>query len=73
VANAKEGEQKKNIAAQKLAALQAVLPKDRAADLEKQRRQAEQDWATLNNAMQDTQYVPKAEILAFIHRLPSPY
>lgn len=57
MANAKEGEQKKNIAAQKLAALQAVLPKDRAADLEKQRRQAEQDWATLNNAMQDTQYV----------------
>lgn len=55
IKSAKEGEQKKNLAAEKLDALKAVLPKDKQAELDRQKQAAEADWQQLVKSMQDTQ------------------
>lgn len=52
--SAEEGARKKDIAVAKLEALKAVLPKQKRAELEKQQRQAENDWKQLEAGMQNT-------------------
>lgn len=52
---AAEGEKKKDLAMAKLDALKAVLPKQKQAELEKQKKQAATEWQGLVKAMQNTQ------------------
>lgn len=55
IAGLKDGEQKKNLAAAKLDSLKAVLPRERQAELERQRKQADKEFQDLVKQLQQTQ------------------
>lgn len=57
MANSKEGEKKKALAASKVDMVKAVLPKEKQAELDRQKKAAEKDWADLVKQMDNTQYV----------------
>ncbi|KAK3089086.1 hypothetical protein FSP39_000625 [Pinctada imbricata] len=55
MASMKEGKKKKDLAASKVDAAKSVLPKDKQADLDRQKTQAEKDWEDLMDLMEQTQ------------------
>jgi len=52
---AAEGEKKKDLAMAKLDSLKALLPKQKQAELEKQKKQTEAEWKQLAKSMNNTQ------------------
>ena len=52
---AAEGEKKKDLAMAKLDSLKALLPKQKQAELEKQKKQTEAEWKQLAKYMNNTQ------------------
>lgn len=57
ISGLKDGEKKKDLASAKLDTLKAVLPRDRQAELEKQRKLADKEFQDLVKQLQQTQYV----------------
>jgi len=68
MASAKEGEQKKNLAKSKIDTAKSVLPKQKQAELDKQKKAAEEEWQELMEQMQNTQYVIYFCLKPFIFR-----
>lgn len=50
-----EGERKKDLAAARVNMAKSVLPHDKQAELEKQKKKAEKDWSELMDLIEKTQ------------------
>ncbi|KAL3874933.1 hypothetical protein ACJMK2_037885 [Sinanodonta woodiana] len=55
IASAKEGQQKKELAEGKVETVKGVLPRQKQAELEQQKKAADKEWAELMDVMQKTQ------------------
>ena len=67
IQGAREGEDKKKIAATKVDALKAVRPQDRHRELDDQKQAAEVEFQDIMVAMKTTQYVLVQKYLFFHH------